>query len=117
MASSALYLGYVEDDESVEMILRKFQKLEELQRVKGGGKAGTAGEGGDSGPAGEEEGLSLEEQEELFRETSYFSVRKNRREGRWARTRAPPFEFLQPCLATGARLLLSLPLALLPFSC
>jgi hypothetical protein len=68
-----MYLGYVEDDESVEMIARKFAQLEEMQRAKQEREQQLEVLPGEPQAATE---LTLEEQEELFRQTSYFSVRR-----------------------------------------
>lgn len=73
--SSSLYLGYVEDDESVDAIMKKFECLEEYQKKK---KICT----GENGEATEEvkteenkeEDLSTKDLEEIFKMTSSFTV-------------------------------------------
>eukprot|EP00735_Rhodelphis_limneticus_P011345 TRINITY_DN4430_c0_g1::TRINITY_DN4430_c0_g1_i1::g.7299::m.7299 TRINITY_DN4430_c0_g1::TRINITY_DN4430_c0_g1_i1::g.7299 ORF type:complete len:470 (-),score=90.81,sp/Q8C3P7/MTA70_MOUSE/24.51/5e-07,MT-A70/PF05063.9/8.8e-11 TRINITY_DN4430_c0_g1_i1:275-1567(-) len=66
MPSSALYLGYVEDDETDEMIMKKFEALEKLQ--KEAMKSEETSKDSDNI-------LTLEQQEELFKETSTFTVK------------------------------------------
>lgn len=67
ICSSALWLGYVEDGETPEMIMKKFEKLEQLQRSQ-------------QAPVAEvqtnntEPSLTEDQLEKLFKETSYFSV-------------------------------------------
>ena len=74
--SASFYLGMVEDGETVEMIERKFARLAELEAAK---KAKQESEGV-TPQEGESEGLSLEEQEQLFKETSTFTVSNVQRE-------------------------------------
>ena len=69
--SSSFYLGMVEDGETVEMIERKFARLAELEAKKKAQQK-EAGEG-DAANAGST-ALTLEEQEQLFKETSTFTV-------------------------------------------
>ncbi|RKP14700.1 hypothetical protein BJ684DRAFT_6031, partial [Piptocephalis cylindrospora] len=68
--SAAHYVGYVEDEESVEAIMRKFEELERLQQELSLGKEGPDGPM-DSGHAG----LTEEQLVEVFRRTSSFTLR------------------------------------------
>lgn len=72
--SSSLYLGYVEDDESVDAIMKKFECLEEYQKKK---KICT-GENGEAEEVKTEENkdedLSTKDLEEIFKMTSSFTV-------------------------------------------
>jgi len=70
--SASFYLGMVEDGETVEMIEKKFAKLAELEAKK---KAQQEKEGKTGDVA-----LTLEEQEELFKETSNFTVSNAQRD-------------------------------------
>ncbi|KAK3277794.1 hypothetical protein CYMTET_14222 [Cymbomonas tetramitiformis] len=88
--SAVHYLGYVEDEESVEMIMKKFEALE---RIKTSSKQPASEEGAnasacsadvaavateetDKPASGNQEGkLTEDEMLELFKETSQFTVR------------------------------------------
>jgi len=85
--SASHFVGYVEDEESVEMIMKKFEALEEYQRelsAKGGGAESSstnacdgAGEAPSEAPAAasSEPALSEEQLEEIFKRTSNFTVK------------------------------------------
>jgi len=87
--SASHFVGYVEDEESVEMIMKKFEALEEYQRelsAKGGGAESSsattdAGAGAGEAPsdapaaAASEPALSEEQLEEIFKRTSNFTVK------------------------------------------
>ena len=68
--SSSFYLGMVEDGETVEMIEKKFAALAELEAKK---KAKLKEQGIAESDLSQN-GLSVEEQEQLFKETSTFTV-------------------------------------------
>jgi hypothetical protein len=70
----AYYLGYADDDETPEMIMRKFEALERLQAQKAANTQQSSGDANDSQTAKEEVTLTAAEQAELFRQTSFFSV-------------------------------------------
>ncbi|EFC48606.1 predicted protein [Naegleria gruberi] len=93
--SASYYLGYVEDDESIESIMQKFDELEKLKSsnlsecaasssssksmVNGKGKepAETTLDGGAITPLEEDSYLNEELQEELFKRTSHHSIQSN----------------------------------------
>eukprot|EP00166_Cyanidium_caldarium_P005839 ctg_740.g174 len=74
------YLGYADDDETPEMIMRKFEALEKIQAEKAtrdpdvhnGEEIADEASSRSSEPRGTE--LTAAEQAELFRQTSYFTV-------------------------------------------
>jgi len=95
--NAALYVGYVEDDETPDMIMKKFAQMEAIQQAaKKTIKAGRAGRAGKSGKSGKAEmsdsdeeadavganananadGSALTEEQlvSLFNDTSYYSV-------------------------------------------
>ena len=72
------YLGYVEDEESVEMIMKKFETLERIKstqaakpEVEEEAEPGPCTET----PVAEGEVLTEDQMIELFKETSNFTVR------------------------------------------
>jgi len=65
----SFYLGYVEEGESIEMIMKKFQTLEELQTKQAATTNIEIGETPEVSPALTEENLK-----ELFKQTSTFTV-------------------------------------------
>jgi len=64
--SAAHYVGYVEDDETIEAIMKKFEAVERVQ--KRGGDEGT-------GADAELPPMTEEQLEEVFRQTSVRSLR------------------------------------------
>ncbi|ORX95161.1 hypothetical protein K493DRAFT_315148 [Basidiobolus meristosporus CBS 931.73] len=92
--SAAHYVGYVEDNESVEAIMKKFEELEKIQSEiakSNAQKVATESETVDTNPDavaavsedvvpstnenGAEQGLTEEQLEEVFKQTSVFTVR------------------------------------------
>jgi hypothetical protein len=85
--SAVHYVGYVEDDETPEMIMAKFSELEKIKLAQKEGKKAEAAADGDqpqgekgaadeeSEPSQEEDGLSDEQLLEVFKQTSMFSVK------------------------------------------
>jgi hypothetical protein len=84
--SSTHYVGYVEDDETPEAIMKKFEALERVQhavaRPAGEGEGEGAGAGADGGggsgggaDGGEQQVLTEEQLLEVFKQTSVFTVR------------------------------------------
>ncbi|CAG8785036.1 4855_t:CDS:2, partial [Dentiscutata erythropus] len=73
---NALYVGYVEDDESIEAIMKKFEELERIREEMGITKQNESNSEFDS-PVNlqETEGLTQEQLEEVFRRTSSFTVK------------------------------------------
>lgn len=65
--SAAHYVGYVEDDETIEAIMKKFEAVERVQK-RGGGEEGT-------GADAELPPMTEEQLEEVFRQTSVRSLR------------------------------------------
>ncbi|ABO96476.1 predicted protein [Ostreococcus lucimarinus CCE9901] len=86
--SSAHYVGYVQDDETPEMIMKKFEEMERIRQAtkaqvgedgdKENKEGATNGAGGDAvGTNGDEhEGLDEEQLKELFKNTSTFTVKE-----------------------------------------
>ena len=76
--SSAHYVGYVQDDETPEMIMKKFEEMERIrQQARAGAENGDeAKETTASAEEGDEEGLDEEQLKELFRNTSTFTVKE-----------------------------------------
>eukprot|EP00887_Chlorella_sp_A99_P001347 scaffold14.g1347.t1 len=85
LPSAIHYVGYVEDDETPEMIMAKFQELERIEKAAaearraaeagaavGGADAGGAGAAGDAGEGGV---LDDEHLLEVFKQTSLFNVK------------------------------------------
>lgn len=78
--SSSLYLGYVEDNESVDEIMKKFECLEEYQKKKKicSEESKQPSESGNSDNTESEDkqnqDLSTEDLEEIFKMTSSFDV-------------------------------------------
>jgi hypothetical protein len=75
-------VGYVEDEESVEMIMKKFEVLERMKEGAAAsvpptqpthGQTGTGGDG--STEAAADDALTEEQLLQLFKETSTFTVR------------------------------------------
>ena len=80
--SSTHYVGYVEDDETPEAIMKKFEALERVQQAQtrgGGGGGEDEGAGGEAGPSAPivegGEGLTEEQLLEVFKQTSVFTVK------------------------------------------
>jgi len=84
--SAVHYVGYVEEDETPEMIMAKFAELEEIQRKAGDTKrtedeAGGGVKMGEATDAGEQaghvaaEGLTDEQLLQVFKQTSMFNVK------------------------------------------
>ena len=86
--SSAHYVGYVQDDETPEMIMKKFEEMERIRQAtkaqvgedgdKENKEGATNSAGGDAvGTNGDEhEGLDEEQLKELFKNTSTFTVKE-----------------------------------------
>lgn len=79
--SASHFVGYVEDDESVEAIMKKFQALEEYQTEIGSSKTAasqsSAGEAAESDGQGKEPAVdTLDEDQlnEIFKRTSSYTV-------------------------------------------
>ena len=73
--SSAHYVGYVEDDETPEAIMKKFEALERVQQATTLQQA-AGGDGGAAGADGVADGKLTEEQlQEVFKQTSVFTVK------------------------------------------
>jgi hypothetical protein len=78
MPSAAHYVGYVEEDETPEMIMKKF---EELEKIMGGSKPAaspveaTAAAGADTLVPSSSQGLNDAQLDEIFKATSIFSVK------------------------------------------
>ncbi|CAJ0760569.1 22571_t:CDS:2 [Entrophospora sp. SA101] len=70
-ASNAFFVGYVEDDEPVEAIMKKFEELEKIQQEI----AATKPENLINDDNVEEEPLTEEQLEEVFKRTSTFTVK------------------------------------------
>lgn len=73
-------MGYVEDDETPEAIMKKFEALERVQQAttqaptgEDGGAADGAAAG--AGAAGVADGLTEEQLQEVFKQTSVFTVK------------------------------------------
>lgn len=86
LRSATYFVGYVEDEETPEMIMRKFETLERLQANVASGSAPTAEDEGAegsgaaaenaAGAAGaEEQGMTEEQLLEVFKQTSQFTVK------------------------------------------
>jgi len=76
--SSAHYVGYVEDDETPEAIMKKFEALERVQKASRPVQAveAQAPEAMQADVGGEEQQVLTEEQLlEVFKQTSVFSVK------------------------------------------
>ncbi|KAG9285337.1 hypothetical protein G9A89_010812 [Geosiphon pyriformis] len=90
-ASNALYVGYVEDDESIEAIMKKFEELERIQEeiaaTKPDDSVEMAIEDIDSAAPQVNEALTEEQLIEVFKRTSSFTVK--------SATFAPNFDDLQ----------------------
>ncbi|KAJ3255093.1 hypothetical protein HK103_006636 [Boothiomyces macroporosus] len=61
--SASWYVGYAEDEESVEAIMKKFKELEDFQNESN---------------IKEEDGLTTEQLEEVFKRTSAFTLKSAR---------------------------------------
>jgi len=70
----SLFVGYVEDGETIEMIMKKFEKLEEITKKK---EEETSEEMDKTNPSG---GLDEETLAQVFKETSAFTVKSASRE-------------------------------------
>ena len=77
--SSTHYVGYVEDDETPEAIMKKFEALERVQQrltaERGAEAAGAEAEEGGAEAAREGEALTEEQLLEVFKQTSVFTLR------------------------------------------
>jgi N6-adenosine-specific RNA methylase IME4 len=82
--SAVHYVGYVEEDETPEMIMAKFQELEEIQRKASAERerVAEAGDKDESGAAGDEvvnpsqeNQLTDEQLLQVFKQTSMFNVK------------------------------------------
>ena len=75
--SSTHYVGYVEDDETPEAIMKKFEALERVQQAQAGGGSGGGEGGGEAGPSAPtaDAGLTEEQLLEVFKQTSVFTVK------------------------------------------
>lgn len=78
--NAALYVGYVEDDETPDMIMKKFEMMERMHEATRKakpppvtGKAGKA-EMSDDDEEEEETALTEEQLVTLFNDTSYYSL-------------------------------------------
>ena len=89
--SSTHYVGYVEDDETPEAIMKKFEALERVQTAV----AGAAEAGGPDPSAEGEQQLTEAQLLEVFKQTSMFTVRSAMQElvhqGTASRQPAPCF--------------------------
>ncbi|RIA93511.1 hypothetical protein C1645_796598 [Glomus cerebriforme] len=77
-ASNALYVGYVEDDESIDAIMKKFEELERIQEEIAASNANETTDvhpPSDKNSTYQENGLTQEQLEEVFRRTSSFTVK------------------------------------------
>lgn len=88
--NAALYVGYVEDDETPEMIMKKFAQMEAIQQAAKKQQSKKSGHGGrpgksdkaemsdsdeeDAGANGGGSALTEEQLVSLFNDTSYYSV-------------------------------------------
>ena len=79
----ALYVGYVEDDETPEMIMKKFAQMEQMAAANAKNKKKkelTSADKAEMSDSDEEanddnnEALSEQQLAELFNETSYYSI-------------------------------------------
>jgi hypothetical protein len=74
--SAAHYVGYVDDEESVESILKKFEELEKIQaQVKGPKDDEDEDDKGKAPAKDEDDALTEEQLEEVFKRTSMFSAK------------------------------------------
>ncbi|PIA19247.1 hypothetical protein COEREDRAFT_37216, partial [Coemansia reversa NRRL 1564] len=76
--SNQYYVGYVEDDESVDAIMKKFEELERIEKEFSAKKKSAADDSSTEHKSKEqpiESGMSLELLEEVFKRTSAFTVR------------------------------------------
>lgn len=73
------YVGYVEDEESVEAIMKKFEELERIQKefaaANGDNKENIHGDSGKDNNDKDSQPLTEEQLEEVFRRTSAFTVK------------------------------------------
>ncbi|CAG8435313.1 5548_t:CDS:2 [Diversispora eburnea] len=76
-ASNALYVGYVEDDESIGAIMKKFEELERIQEEIAASKSTESFSNNSPSQISipENESLTEEQLEEVFRRTSSFTVK------------------------------------------
>ena len=84
--SSAHYVGYVQDDETPEMIMKKFEEMERIRQAtraavnegnKENDESATNKDGGGGGGGDfEEDALDEEQLKELFKNTSTFTVKE-----------------------------------------
>ncbi|CAG8558012.1 2767_t:CDS:2, partial [Acaulospora colombiana] len=76
---NALYVGYVEDDESIGAIMKKFEELERIQEEIAASKLTESfpdfNSPNQQNSLKENEGLTQEQLEEVFRRTSSFTVK------------------------------------------
>ncbi len=70
--STSHYVGYVEEGETVDMIMKKFQMMEEVQNMNAA--ASTNKEGDSSTDVNGDTNVSEAQLEEIFRRTSAFTV-------------------------------------------
>ncbi|KAG2387016.1 hypothetical protein C9374_002051 [Naegleria lovaniensis] len=75
--SSSYYLGYVEDDETIEMIMQKFEELEKLQQNQHHAKASSSTSSERNHQDESSSYLDEAQQEELFKRTSHHSIQSN----------------------------------------
>ena len=70
-------MGYVEDDESIKAIMKKFEELERIREEIAASNANETTEEPPSDKNGtfQENGLTQEQLEEVFRRTSSFTVK------------------------------------------
>lgn len=71
--SSSYYLGYVEDDETIEMIMKKFEELEKIKQNHHASSSSCSQNHHDDSSCY----LNEEQQEELFKRTSHHSIQSN----------------------------------------
>jgi hypothetical protein len=71
-------VGYVEDDESIDAIMKKFEELERIQEEIAASNANETAHvhnSNDKNSTFQENGLTQEQLEEVFRRTSSFTVK------------------------------------------
>ena len=99
LASSVHYVGYVEDDETPEAIMKKFEALERVQKLAEAQKQATQAGDGDharaenvpapvEAAASGDQVLTEEQLLEVFKQTSAFSVKTVQTNGASAARRA-----------------------------
>jgi hypothetical protein len=93
--NASLFVGYVEDGETIEMIMKKFERLEEIKREAAAAAAASAAaasasttssssssSSGHASPGSGQDGLDDATLAKVFQETSAFTVQSATREAR-----------------------------------